>query len=106
MVALLPVVPGTAGEFNNFGITGATANGDVAIIWGTREQQNVEAHEICRKLITGIRRSRVLDMTTADENGNATLSVHISQKFAGTTVKYQAVDMATCTASDVVTETF
>ncbi len=105
-VALQPIVPGDAGVVNDFNVSEASSNGDVAIVVGVNEAPNVEASEICRKLVLGIDRPRVLDMTTADAKGNATVSVDISPRLFGETLKFQAVDMATCTGSNVVTETF
>lgn len=105
-VSNAPVVPGTAGVTNHFSITGATPNGDVAIIWGDTELPNNVAHNICTKLVTGIQDPEILGMDTADGSGNATVSAHVDEEFAGVTRKFQSVDMATCTSGDVMEETF
>ena len=105
-ISTMPVVPGMAGVVNDFGVTEATPGGDVAIVWGDMQQRNVEAHDICRKLILGIQDAEILGMTSADKNGDATVSVPISEKMTGQSMSYQAVDMATCTSGEVLEETF
>ena len=105
-ISTTPVVPGMAGVMNDFGVTEATPGGDVAIVWGDMQQRNVEAHDICRKLILGIVDAEILGMTSADKNGDATVSVPISEKMTGQTMSYQAVDLSSCTSGEVLEETF
>lgn len=101
----LPVNPGTAGGTNTLSSTGAFPNGDVTYIYGFIEQ-TVAADNICPGLQAGIFNPRILTLLTADPAGDSSLVVNVPANFSGVEVKLQAVDMTSCTPSNVVTETF
>ena len=101
----LPIVPGQAGVLNTLSADQATPSGGVMFIWGFT-QQTVTANNICPGLQAGILNPRILNAITADEFGDALLNVNVPSSLAGVSVVVQAVDLVTCTASNVVSETF
>lgn len=86
-------------------VSGSAPAGDVTFIWGFFEQ-TVSADNICPGLQAGILNPRILTTVTADESGSASFGVKVPDNFAGVSVVVQAVDLTSCTSSNVVSETF
>ncbi|MGB3728696.1 MAG: right-handed parallel beta-helix repeat-containing protein [Thermodesulfobacteriota bacterium] len=101
----LPVNPGIAGGPNILSASGVFPNGNVAFLYGFVEQA-VTADNICPGLQAGILNPRLITVFLADEAGNSAISVRVPANFADVTVKLQAVDMTSCTGSNVLSETF
>ena len=101
----LPIDPGEAGVANILSAAFATPNAFVAFIWGFVEG-TASADNICPGLQAGILNPNLLSIVPTDQSGSASIIVGVPANFAGVTVKVQAVDLALCTGSDVVTETF
>lgn len=105
VITHLPVDPGQAGVQNIFSAMFASPNGNVTFIWGFVEQ-SVSVDNICPGLQAGILNPRFLNTLPANESGSVSIGVFVPANFVGVTVKLQAVDLSTCTGSNVVTETF
>lgn len=101
---LLPLNPGTAGQQNTLSATGATPNSDVRFIWGFN-QQVVTANNICPGFQSGILNPRTLPIVQTDGAGAALLNVNVPGNLAGISLVLQAVDITTCTGSNVNPET-
>lgn len=101
---LLPLNPGTAGTANTFQVSGATPGGQVRFIWGF-DQTAFPADNICSGLDVDILNFRNLTTVTADGAGNAFFNINVPANFAGVTVLLQAVDIDSCTKSNLEIET-
>lgn len=104
-IEMLPLEPSLAGVENTFQATGATPGGDVRFLWGFSENISTE-NSICNGLEVGILKPRTLVDVTADQSGVATFVVLIPPNFHSVDVVLQAVDITTCTASNVTHEIF
>lgn len=104
-INLLPLDPAHAGTTNTLSASNLKPNGDVTIIWGFNEQTGI-ANEICPGLQVGILNPRILTTISADESGNASLTVNVPEDFDGISVVVQSVDLSSCTASNVNNENF
>ena len=103
-VSIDPLSPGQAGTQNNLSVSGGTSSGNMTIIYGF-EAGTDNANNICSGLETGIINPFTLVTLSADVNGNASFSFFIPSGFAGITVYLQAVDLSSCTPSNVIMET-
>jgi len=101
---LLELDPGSAGMQNTMTATGTTPNGDVRFIWGFNEQ-TVTTNNICPGFQSGIINPRTLPLVQADGAGTASLNVNVPANLAGVSLVLQAVDITTCTGSNVNPET-
>lgn len=101
---LLPLNPGTAGQQNTLSATDATPNDNLRFIWGFN-QGNTTANNVCPGFQSGIINPRLLSTVNTDGNGDANLNVNVPANAAGVNIVIQAVDLATCTGSNVRTET-
>lgn len=98
--------PGQAGENNSFSASDATPDGQVTFLYGFTEQ-TVAADSICPGLEAGILNPRTFATLTTNGSGSTALvSIFVPASFSGISVVLQAVDMTTCTGSNVVSETF
>jgi hypothetical protein len=104
---LLQPLPGSAGVGNDFSSTGATPNSRV-FVFASRSAGTSEVWiPGCGKLTMDfIGRPLRIGRTTADANGDATVTRTIPGGAAGKSLTIQAVDQASCTASNSVIETF
>ena len=82
-----------------------TPNSDVTFIWGFTEQPGTDGGSICAGLQVGILNFQNLTTVTADGSGVATFNIDIPANFSGVSVVLQAVDISSCTASNVNQET-
>ncbi|GJM16711.1 MAG: hypothetical protein DHS20C13_20380 [Thermodesulfobacteriota bacterium] len=96
--------PGIAGEQNILSVSEATPSGDVTFLWGF-QAGTVSADQICPGLQAGISDFNNLVTVTADGNGDASFNVFVPLSFSGLTVVLQAVDISSCTPSNVNPET-
>lgn len=101
---LNPIVPGIAGEQNILSVSGSTPDGDVAFLWGFIAG-TASADNICSGLQLGISDFNNLVTVMADASGNASFNVFVPSNFSGLSVVLQAVDVSTCTPSNVDSET-
>ncbi|MGB3364648.1 MAG: hypothetical protein WBB48_07700, partial [Thermodesulfobacteriota bacterium] len=96
--------PGSAGTNNTFQTTGSTPNGNVTFIWGFNETV-FPADTLCGGLEVDILNFRNLRTVRADPSGNAFFNVSIPGSFGGISVVLQAVDISSCTKSNLNMET-
>ncbi|MGB3365011.1 MAG: hypothetical protein WBB48_09560, partial [Thermodesulfobacteriota bacterium] len=101
---LLPLDPGTAGQVNTLSATDATPNGNVRFIYGFN-QGSVAANNICPGFQSGIINPKTLPIVQSNGAGNANLNVNVPANLAGINVLLQAVDITSCTGSNVNQET-
>lgn len=101
---LFPLDPGRAGTTNTLDVSDATPGGQVRIIWGLR-QAITPADSICSGLDVDIFKFRTSGTITADGSGNASLITSIPAGASGISIIMQAVDIDSCTKSNLVSET-
>ncbi|MGB2692389.1 MAG: hypothetical protein WBC96_07835, partial [Thermodesulfobacteriota bacterium] len=101
---LQPMVPGQAGTLNSLFASGLTPNGDVAFVWGFTEQSVIE-NNICSGFQSEVLNPRTLTIVRADDSGHISITFHVPSNFAGVDVVLQAVDILTCTGSNIIFET-
>lgn len=101
---LLPLDPGTAGVQNTLSATDATPNSDVRFIWSFNAGSQT-ANNICPGFQSGILNPRTLPLVQSDGAGTASLNVNVPANLTGVSLVLQAVDIATCTGSNVNPET-
>lgn len=101
---MLPLSPGTAGTNNTFQTTGSTPNGNVTFIWGFNETV-FPADTLCSGLEVDILNFRNLTTVRADPSGNAFFNISIPGSFSGISILLQAVDISSCTKSNLEMET-
>ena len=99
-----PFNPGQAGVQNTLSVSGATPNGDVTFIWGFIAG-TVSADQICTGLQAGISDLNILATVNADGSGDAFFNIFVPTGFAGVSVVLQAVDISSCSPSNVNPET-
>jgi len=102
---LLPVTPGVANTNNVIQATGSTPGGKVAFAWG-RQTGNFTLQNVCQGLSLDINRPRRVGTDFADPSGVATTNLFVPNRANGVTLVFQAIDLQTCTASNLVQETF
>lgn len=96
--------PGTSGGLNTISATRAIPKSDVRFIYGFN-QQNVTANNICLGFQSGIINPKTLPLVQSNGAGNANLNINVPANLAGVSFVLQAVDIATCTGSNVNEET-
>jgi len=92
--------PGLAGIENTFSVSGATPGAAVAFLF-SRDEGSTEVPG-CAPLEIGLDGASVVGSSTADANGNASVSVVIPPGASGTTIFFQSVDRSACVASNLV----
>lgn len=103
--AMLPISPGVAGTNNTLQTTGSTPSGNVTFIWGFN-QAVFPADSLCSNLEVDILNFRNLTTVTADASGNAFFNVFVPGNLSGISILVQAVDINSCTKSNLINETF
>ncbi|MGB2691069.1 MAG: PQQ-dependent sugar dehydrogenase [Thermodesulfobacteriota bacterium] len=103
-ITLSTLNPNISGIVNTIEARGATPNGDVTYLWGFIEG-TASANQICPGLQSGISDFRNLVTVRADGNGLATHDVFVPQGFRGRSIVLQAVDITTCSGSNVTNQT-
>jgi hypothetical protein len=104
---LLAPTPGTAGAVNDFDTINGTPNDQVFVMYGTSSGSGGKSIPGCGTVTFDIGgRIRLLGRADSDGAGSATVSRSIPGFLAGRTRLFQAVDLATCTTSNLITHTF
>lgn len=90
-------VSGSCPGVMSISLSGATAGGSVAFVFGTAGSFTIPGGS-CAGLVIDVASPTVAGFISADGSGNITLSPSISGGLCGSTI--QAVDLASCTASN------
>ena len=101
---MLPLNPGRAGTTNSLQVSGATPGGEVTFIWGIN-QGTASGDSICSGLNVDILNFNTLTTVTADGSGNAFISFPVPGGASGLSVLLQAVDVDSCTESNLEMDT-
>lgn len=104
--ALDNAVPGNAGVINEWSIAGATPAGLVALVYGGTGGSSDVTIPSCPKFTVAINNARLGGTNTADGAGNALVSKLVPASFAGKTALIQAIDVVSCSVSNVVVDSF
>ena len=97
--------PGTAGVMNTLSITGGTPGKAIAFYSAAALGTTVVSRPNCPAGITmGVTRPISLGNATVDATGKASLSVMVPAALAGKMYHFQAVEAASCRASNVVSD--
>ncbi|NCG17592.1 MAG: hypothetical protein GWP91_01065 [Rhodobacterales bacterium] len=96
---LLPPSPGMAGVFNTFTANNLQPGVDTKLVMGTSAGQI--AVPGCPVLTVGLASPRVISSTVADGSGTANFGINVPAGAAGSTVRFVAVQLPGCVASDV-----
>ncbi len=96
--------PGIAGEPSSIGVRGAAAGSSVRYYFNV-PAGSWEVPE-CPGLFLDIDTPRKWVTTTADANGNASITMTVPSGMVGRTLRMQAADITTCVKSDVEIYTF
>lgn len=101
---LNPIFPGVASNINTIEVEQATPNGSVAYVWGFMPGLTIVGGSTCNGVELGIKDLRLLGIRTAGANqiANFVLYIPLNPAFQ-MPVLVQAVDIATCRTSEVVT---
>jgi len=102
---LEPITQPTAGVVNSLSVSGATPDSNVQFLYGFSEGVE-DGSSICSNLEVGIEEFTLLDMQLTDQQGESGFNLYIPSDFVYDSLFIQAVDMNTCTASNVVKEIF
>ncbi len=100
-----PLTPGTANANNTITVTGATPNGQVNFRYGFSPGTTSVS---CTNgtVNVGIANATHLTTVSADSSGTASVTVFISTQFIGLTLYLQAVDLSTCTITNLLAHPF
>jgi hypothetical protein len=102
---VLGLTPGTAGAQNSMTVNGATPNALVSYYTGQNQGSSNIARSNCPQGITiGIASPIQLGTARANASGVATLTMNFPANLAGQTFHFQAIEGATCRASNRVTD--
>lgn len=104
---LLQPLPGDAGVSNDFNSTGATPDSRVFVLASRSAGPSQVAIPGCSDVTMDLGGNPLrIGTTIADANGDATVTRTIPGGAAGNSIIIQAVDQASCTVSNSVTEEF
>ena len=99
--------PGMAGAVNSYAVTGATGGGRVGLLMSpTTGAMTLNIGPCPAGIAIGLSRPRVLGLALADAGGAASFSIRVPATVAGRSFSVQAVDVSSCTASNVDTSTY
>ena len=101
---LLDTIPGTAGGNNLFTSTGGTPGSTTFLIFGLAG--GVTPIPGCPGVNSAIATPSVLTSGPNDAAGNFNFTLNIGGGAAGLTVLFEAVELTSCSVSNLVTETF
>lgn len=96
--------PGLPGMLNTLTVTGATPGARVFFVFGFQPGSTLVPG--CPGVAVGIENPHIAGSATANQNGEATLTVYVPNAASGLTVVLQAVERARCTVSNPVIYTF
>ncbi len=100
---ILSGTPGLAGTTNHLRVIDATPGATVHFVWGSAPGTTPVPG--CAGLEVGIDQAQVLGAALADPSGLAFVSVAVPASAAGATVYAQAVELASCTRSNLLVHT-
>ncbi|MEO0422560.1 MAG: hypothetical protein AAF184_09515 [Pseudomonadota bacterium] len=103
-LTLLPPSPGVAGEINDFITLDGSPGTNVVLYLGGVGTSPVTVGP-CTTFVD-VRRARFFDTGPADENGEAVLSRRVPEGFRGVPLRIQALDVRSCTVSNLVETVF
>jgi hypothetical protein len=106
-LALSDVVPGIAGVPNTLEVTGASAPGLVALLVSRQLGSTpLTIPSLCPAgIVTGLLAPRLFSLSTS-HTGAASFRATVPPQFAGVTLHFQCIDVATCSATNAVSQTF
>lgn len=103
-LVLAPPVPGTAGQVNDFNVTGATPSEVSTYVYGVRSGSDPVPG--CVGVTLGIGNAIQFGTAVADGNGNATLQIFVPNAGSGKTIMFQVYEKASCRVTNVVIHRF
>ena len=102
---ILGITPGTAGATNNITATGATPGASTIFVYGLTPGS--VAVPGCTAATVGMADVNILETVTASGAGVASATpIFIPGTLSGVTILLQAVELSTCTVSNLVVNTF
>lgn len=104
-LTLGPPQPGVAGVLNTWALSDATPVGRVFLLAGLNDGSTTLPIPNCPGLSVDIANARFIANTSADSNGDATFSRSLPAGLSQRVVRFQAVDRASCTKSNLETAT-
>lgn len=100
-LALGPPEPGIAGVLNTWALSNATPADRVFLLAGFIDGSTTLPIPSCPGLSVDIANARLIANTSADSNGDATFSRSLPAGLSQRAVRFQAVDRASCTKSNL-----
>lgn len=106
-LALSDVVPGIAGVPNTLEVTGASSPGLVALLVSRQLGSTpLTIPSLCPNgIVTELLTPRLFSLATS-HSGTATFRATVPPQFAGVTLHFQCIDVASCSATNAVSQTF
>ncbi|MGB2691368.1 MAG: hypothetical protein WBB48_00705 [Thermodesulfobacteriota bacterium] len=102
---LNPIFPGLVDNINSISVENSIPTGNVAFIWGLRNDSFTVDGPVCNGLELGIRNPRLLSIVPSNEFARATHTFYIPSfgdfEFQ---VLLQAVDIESCRASNIISQ--
>ncbi|MCB9374243.1 MAG: VCBS repeat-containing protein [Microthrixaceae bacterium] len=97
---------GTAGQVNELAVVGATPGGTVVLLASGTPGSDAVPLAACSSSTSGLQNPAAVASAVADASGRALLSAQVPVVLAGTTTRYQVVDVSTCQLSRVGTQSW
>ncbi|MCB9700142.1 MAG: VCBS repeat-containing protein, partial [Alphaproteobacteria bacterium] len=97
---------GAAGQVNELAVVGATPGGTVVLLASGTPGSDAVPLAACSSSASGLRNPVAVGSVVADASGQALLSAQVPVVLAGTTTRYQVVDVSTCQLSRVGTQSW
>lgn len=98
--------PGVAGQLNTWTLDGATPSNVAVLVGGLGDGSQTISLPGCPSVSVDIASPFLVVPGPADAGGDATFSNNIPPAASGATLRFQAVDLGTCTTSPVTPTTF
>lgn len=105
-ISILPITPGVSNSANQIMAEGASANGNVAFVWGNVAGSVIVGGNVCNGLEINIKRFRLLGIARASFDQIANLPIFVPF-FTEPQIQVltQAVDLKSCVKSEVISNT-
>ena len=100
--------PGITGEINQWALSGASPNGRAGLMAGeitSSTGSTLIPVPGCPDIAVKMANAKPIALISADANGDGTFSRFLPPGLTGRTVRFQAIDTGTCSASNTVTTT-
>jgi choice-of-anchor B domain-containing protein len=104
-LALGKTDPGSAGQINQWNLSGATPSGLVGLVVGRTAGSTPLSLPSCPGLTVDVADAGVAALGAADASGGETFSRRVPRILRGQTLRFQAVDLGTCSTSNTVVTT-